>query len=309
VTATTIPGPVVKWAGSKRSSVPTILDLLPKKIRTYYEPFFGGGAVFFALAREGRFERAVISDSNPELVEALRAIRDNVEAVIRAVKALCPGRITAAKYSRIRDAKPRTAATRAARFLFLNHAGFNGLYRVNRSGKFNVPWGKRTSWRVDVENLRSVAALLRGQVPFASPGGPIVVPQVEIRCRDFGTGGKQLDLFNSLGPGDVCYFDPPYLPESTTARFAAYTAGGFSVEDHARLAELFDKLAGQGVFVAASNADVRGTVRLYEGNEKTEFYRLQARRAINSNGKRRGKVGELLMVNPGKPGEVRNDGK
>jgi DNA adenine methylase len=306
---TEAPGPVVKWAGSKRSSVATILEMLPKQIRTYYEPFFGGGAVFFALAREGRFERAVISDSNLELVEALRAIRDDVEGVIRAVKALCPGRITAAKYSRIRDSKPRTAANRAGRFLFLNHAGFNGLYRVNRSGKFNVPWGKRTAWRLDTGNLMTVNMLLRGVLELVRSDGVSVYPKVEIRCRDFGTGGKQLDLFSKLGPGDVCYFDPPYLPESTTARFAAYTAGGFRVEDHARLAELFDRLAGQGVFVAASNADVRGTVRLYEGNEQTEFYRLQARRAINSNGKRRGKVGELLMVNPGKPGEVRNDGK
>ena len=297
-----LPRPIVKWAGSKRSSTEPILKALPKRIGTYYEPFFGGGAIFFALAREGRFARAVISDSNRELIDTLRAVRDDVDAVLVAIRKLCPGRINAAKYNRIRDSKPRSPAGRAARFLFLNHAGFNGLYRVNRSGKFNVPWGKRKAWKPDTSNLMTVSMLLRGVLEIVRADWTSIYPQIEIRCRDFGTGGKQLDLFSSLGPGDACYFDPPYLPESKTARFVGYTPGGFGLDEHRRLGEIFEKLSSDGVHVVASNAAIRGAERIYEDIPGTEIFELACRRAINSNGKRRGKIAELLIVNAGKTG-------
>jgi len=292
-----LPRPIVKWAGGKRWSTQAILDALPRKIHTYYEPFFGGGSVFWALAREGRFERACIADSNPEVIGCLRALRTDPDAVLRAIRQLGPGRITAEKYYRVRASKPRSPAGQAARFLFLNKTGYNGLYRVNKSfGTFNVPWSKRTSWCPDVSNLLAVSNVLRTR-------------EVRILCRDFAATSRQVELFDELGPGDAAYFDPPYLPESATARFAAYTRDGFSVDDHRRLAEVFDGLAARGVHVVASNADVRGTLRLYEGNESTEFYRLACPRAINSKGSRRGKIGELLIVNRGDiPREVRKNG-
>jgi DNA adenine methylase len=302
-----IPRPIVKWAGGKRWSVPHILEALPATIETYYEPFVGGGSVFFALARAGRFKHAVISDSNPELIAAYRALRDDYDGVVRGISKLGPARVYAEKYNRIRTSKPRTEAGRAARFLFLNKCGFNGLYRVNLRGEFNVPYGSAKKWRPDVANLTAASMLLRGVLEVSTPTGESLWPTVELHCRDFAAGAKQLELFPSIAPGDAVYFDPPYLPESKTARFLGYTAGGFSLDDHRRLAELFDDLAAKGVHVVASNADVRGTMKLYEGNESTEFLRIHCPRAINSNGKRRGKIGELLMVNPGKTGEKRND--
>jgi DNA adenine methylase len=296
-----IPRPIVKWAGGKRWSVPAILDALPPMIETYYEPFVGGGAVFFALARAGRFKHAVISDSNPELIAAYRAIRGDVEGVIRAIGKFGPSRVYAEKYNRIRTSKPRTEAGKAARFLFLNKCGFNGLYRVNLRGEFNVPYGSARKWAPDSANLRIVSMLLRGMLEITTSTGTSIYPTVELHCRDFAAGARQLELFSWVQRDDAVYFDPPYLPESKTARFSAYTPGGFSLDDHRRLGELFAKLASQGVHVVASNAAVRGAERIYEDIPGTELFELACPRAINSNGKRRGKLAELLIVNAGKP--------
>lgn len=301
--AVELPRPVLKWAGGKTASIPAILRFLPKKIDTYYEPFFGGGAVFFALARENRFERAVIADTNPELIITLTAIRDDVEGVIAAIKRLGPAHVNAKKYYRVRASKPRTASAIAARMLFLNKTGYNGLYRVNLRGGFNVPHGKDSKgkpisrWKPDFENIVAVSACLRTK-------------QVEIRCQDFEELDKQLVL--PLGTArdlqDAGYFDPPYLPESKTAKFDAYTPGGFSVADHRRLGKVFERWASRGVCCVASNAAVRGAERIYEDIPGTEILEAKCRRGINSNGKRRGAIGELLIVNPGRcSGESREN--
>jgi len=279
-----IPRPVIKWLGGKHESTDHILRYLPSEIETYYEPFFGGGAVFFALARQRRFKRAVISDTNEELITAHQAIRDDVDAVINAIQRLGPSHVTEAKYYRIRKAKPRTPATIAARFLFLNKTGYNGLYRVNSYGKFNSPWGHHVKWSPDYENLRAVSDALCN---------------VEIAASDF-----EIPL-QSARPGDAVYLDPPYLPKSKTENFTAYTRDRFQFEQHARLAYIFSELVDMGVHVMASNADTRTTLRLYEDIEGTKFRRTHVSRAINSNGKGRGKVGELLIVNPGRAGEER----
>jgi len=277
--------PIVKWVGGKRSSVEHILRELPTKIDTYFEPFFGGGSVFFALAAEGRFRRAVLSDACSELIAAHVAVRDDVESVIVAIRRLGPGRITEPKYYRIRDSRPLTPAGKAARFLFLNKCGFNGLYRVNSFGKFNVPWGKRTRWLVDYENLRSVSRALNG---------------VDLLVADFQHVAESLF---SAKQGDAGYFDPPYLPRTKTEKFTSYTRSGFGFEHQLRLARMFGELAEKGVHVVASNADTRTTMRLYGDVPGTKFLRTHVARAINSNGKRRGKVGELFIVNPGRSGE------
>ncbi len=263
------PQPLLKWAGGKRQLAVTILSRLPARIDTYYEPFVGGGAVFFALAAEGRFRRAVLSDRNPDLVCVYRAVQENVESVIDALAAM---RHTEAEYYRIREQRPRSAARRAARIIYLNKTGYNGLYRVNRAGQFNVPFGRYENPRIcDAENLRAVAGVLE---------------QVEISVDDFASAARK------ARPGDAVYFDPPYMPVSKTASFASYHSEPFGLREHERLAELFGDIERRGVSAVLSNSDTPETRRLYEPFAH-EFVR--ARRAINSNAGRRGAVNELLV--------------
>jgi DNA adenine methylase len=278
--------PVVKWCGGKHESVPHILRHLPDKIETYFEPFFGGGSVFFALASEGRFKRAVISDACEELIGAHIAIRDDVDAVLTAIRRLGPGHVTEDKYYCVRNSRPRTNAGKAARFLFLNKCGFNGLYRVNSFGKFNVPWGHRSKWIVDVENLRAVSRVLQ---------------RVDIVLGDFEIITTQ-GLFPAK-PGDAVYFDPPYLPRTKSEKFTSYTRYGFGFDEQQRLARTFATLETRGVHVVASNADTSTAMLLYGDIQGTKFRRTHVSRAVNSNGKGRGKVGELLIVNAGNTAE------
>jgi DNA adenine methylase len=154
-----LPRPVLKWAGGKTQLTSFILARLPQQIKTYHEPFFGGGAVFFALARQKRFSHAVLSDVNPELIDMYRAIRDDVDAVIKRLRKM---HSSEEEFYRIREYKPTSLAGRAARTIYLNKTGYNGLYRVNRSGGFNVPFGRYANPRIcDEPNLLQVAAVLK----------------------------------------------------------------------------------------------------------------------------------------------------
>ncbi|HMJ12699.1 MAG TPA: Dam family site-specific DNA-(adenine-N6)-methyltransferase, partial [Polyangiaceae bacterium] len=199
--------PVLKWAGGKTQLLPEILKRLPGAIETYYEPFVGGAAVFFALAAQGRFKRAVLSDSNPELVGLYRALQRDVDGVIRA---LGKYRYDESEYYRVRDsALPRSPAARAARLIYLNKTGYNGLYRVNRAGQFNVPFGRyRNPTICDADNLRAAARALR---------------TAEVRVADFARVSR------AARAGDAVYFDPPYLPISKTASFTAYDRHAFAL--------------------------------------------------------------------------------
>jgi DNA adenine methylase len=265
----------VKWCGGKTFLLPEILKRLPAKINTYYEPFVGGGAVFFALAAEGRFKRAVIGDVNEELMITYEAIAQDVDAVIRALKKHV---YEEAYYYAVRAQKPRTIAARAARCIYLNKTGFNGLYRVNRKGEFNVPFGRYTNPKIcDEENLRAVAAVLRVSAPHVG---------VHVMCLDFE---KTVLPAKS---GDVVYIDPPYLPVSVTANFTTYTAGGFGLADQTRLRDVAKKLDASGVRVLLSNSDTPLTRKLYRGFKIEE---VQAPRRVNSKGGKRGNVGELLI--------------
>jgi DNA adenine methylase len=265
--------PFVKWAGGKARSVEAILGRLPERIETYYEPFVGGGAVFFALAAEGRFRRAVISDSNQELITAYRAIRDDVEGVIGAIRRLHPGQVTADRYYAIRRSNPTSSNGTAARLIYLNKTCFNGLYRVNQSGRFNAPFGSHVHPKVlDAENLRAVSSALRG---------------VHIAAVDFSWWQR------ACKSGDAVYFDPPYLPSSSTANFASYTADGFDLEGQLRLVRIFEDLSRRGVRVVASQADTRDGRSLYDGRH---VERLQVPRSISCSGSKRGPVAELLIT-------------
>ncbi len=262
--------PILKWAGGKTQLLPEILQRLPSVIETYYEPFVGGAAVFFALAAAGRFKRAVLSDKNPELVGLYRCVQRDVEAVIRALGSY---RYDEQEYYRVRDSKlPRSAAARAARLIFLNTTGYNGLYRVNRAGQFNVPFGRYKNPTIcDAENLRAAARALRS---------------AELRVGDFAT------ITRRARQGDAVYFDPPYVPVSKTASFTAYDRHAFELADHERLAATFSVLSGRGVAVLLSNSDTRVTRRLF-GPFRVET--VAVTRAINSNASKRGRVSEILV--------------
>lgn len=261
--------PFLKWAGGKARLAPRILDLLPEEIETYYEPFLGGGAVFFELAARKRFRRAVISDANPELINAYRMVRDSPTALIARLKAM---RASKEAYLEVRDSVPEDSVDRAARTIYLNRTGFNGLYRVNRAGKFNVPFGR----------YERPAICQEEKIGWASR----VLQEVGIECADFE------DTIRDARPGDAVYFDPPYLPASPTANFTAYTAAGFDRAAHERLAKAFGDLKGRGVAVVLSNADTASARHLFEGHAIAE---VRMPRAINSRPTARGKVGELLV--------------
>jgi DNA adenine methylase len=263
--------PFLKAVGGKTVLLPEILPRLPAKIKTYYEPFLGGGAVFFALAAAGRFERAVVSDANEELAITYVALANLTDKVVRALKKHVYDETH--YYSvRAQDPLKLEMSVRAARLIYLNKTCFNGLWRVNRKGQFNVPFGRYTNPTIcDEENLRAVSLALR-RVTVAS-----------------------LDFEKTVLPakrGDAVYFDPPYVPVSETANFTAYTAGGFGPDDQARLRDVAKRLDERGVHVLLSNADTPLVRELYKG---FRIESVQAPRRVNSKGGKRGNVGELLI--------------
>ncbi len=271
--------PLLKWAGGKRQLLHAILRHLPDEIETYYEPFVGGGAVFFALAAQGRFKRAVLSDQNEELILTYRAIQGNVGRVIELLSKM-PHSEEA--YYEIRAQRPRTPERRAARMIYLNRTGYNGLYRVNRSGHFNVPFGRYARPNIcDEQRLFAVAEALRG---------------VKLEVSDFEKSCR------SARPGDAVYFDPPYVPVSATARFAEYHSTPFDLAEHQRLSNLDQKLTKRGVDAVLSNSDPAVTRQLYK---HFAFETVSARRSINSAAMGRGPTSELLVHSGAEASELR----
>jgi len=264
--------PILKWAGGKRSLVPRILKELPDQIGTYYEPFVGGAAVFLALAEEKRFRRAVISDKNAQLINLYTVVRDDLVKLLKKLEAL-QDRTSEEDYYEIRAQKGGTKVERAARLIYLNKTGYNGLYRVNSKGGFNVPYGRYKRPKIyDPERLLAAMAALQGVT--------IEVADFEQSCRD-------------AKPGDAVYLDPPYLPLSKTASFSAYHSEAFGMPEHQRLATAFDKLVKRGITAILSNSDTPETRELYRRFKPSG---VQVRRPINSVASRRGAVSELLVV-------------
>lgn len=267
--------PVLKWAGGKTQLLPAISRRLPKHIETYFEPFIGGGAVFFALARERRFERAVIADKNPDLLAVYRALQKDAELVIRRLQSF---EHSEKEYYRVRSTKPRGLVERAARVIYLNKTGYNGLYRVNRSGEFNVPFGRYKNPKIcDEDNLRAAAEALQG---------------VTIREADFEeacAGAKK---------GDAVYLDPPYVPVSKTSSFTAYDRHPFGKPEQKRLLKVFAELHARRVVAVLSNSCTPETEELYAG---WRTHKVKMARAINSRGSARGPVHELLVENQPEP--------
>jgi DNA adenine methylase len=263
--------PFLKWAGGKTQLLSRILERLPVEIDTYYEPFVGGGAVFFALAAEGRFRRARLTDRNRDLIDVYRALRDDVDKVIRELRGHAENH-SEEHYYDVRAQSPRTLARRAARIIYLNKTGYNGLYRVNSSGRFNVPFGRyKNPGILDEANLRAAARTLEN---------------VTLETGDFAK------VCDKAGPKDAVYMDPPYLPVSKTASFTAYDREQFGLEEHRRLALVFGQLARRGVPAVLSNSDTPETRALY-GSFNVET--VMAARAINSAASKRGRITEILV--------------
>lgn len=262
------PRPFLKWAGGKRQILPTLLARLPDFPGCYFEPFVGAGALFFALGPKS----AVLNDSNARLVATYRAVRDDPEGVIARLGRM---RYDREFYYRVRamdvDGLPDVEV--AAWMIYLNRAGFNGLYRVNSAGRFNVPFGRYANPVIcDAENLRACSRLLQ---------------RADIRCGDFA------DAVQDARPGDFVYFDPPYVPLSRSANFTAYTAGGFGMRDQERLRDLARDLKARGVAILLSNSGAPLVRELYLDGFRVE--EVLAGRAINSRADRRGDVVELLV--------------
>ncbi|MCS6912804.1 MAG: DNA adenine methylase [Myxococcota bacterium] len=268
------PAPFLKWAGGKRQLLPELLRRVPSlRSGRYFEPFVGGGALFFALQQRGLLGRrgARLSDINADLINCYLMVRDQVEPLIQL---LSRHRNEETYYYAVRAQDPRTLdpVQRAARLIYLNKTCFNGLFRENRHGLFNVPFGHYARPRFcDPEALRAASYALRG---------------VAIEHSSFE------EVEELAQPGDFVYFDPPYVPLSRTARFVQYSAGGFGPERQERLARCVATLAARGVSVLVSNSATPLVRGLYAGFLVEE---VQANRAINSRGDRRGKVCELLI--------------
>jgi DNA adenine methylase len=261
--------PFLKWAGGKGQLLEQLRPLLPTGFRRYFEPFAGGAALFFSL----KPKRAVLADVNAELIDCYIATRDEVDAVIEALGRY---RYAVDDYYRARavDRTTLPLAERAARTMYLNRTGYNGLYRVNRAGKFNVPMGRYTNPLLcDEVNLRACSKALQG---------------VDLRVEDFE------DVAARAKTGDFVYFDPPYVPVSDSADFTSYVPGGFGADQQRRLAGVFANLAGRGVRAMLSNSDTPAVRELYRG---FRVDRVLASRHINSRGALRGKVGEVVVTN------------
>jgi DNA adenine methylase len=270
--------PFLKWAGGKWAIADQIKPLLPYDLseRVYREPFLGGGAMFFYLERE-LTETAVLTDSLADLVTTYKVVREHADALLTHLEQLRRARSPEHFYeirtafNQQRDAAP---VERAAWLIYLNKTCYNGLFRTNQSGAFNVPIGRFTNpGIVDPAALRLAGAALTNH---------------EIRQEKFDY------LLDEARAGDVIYFDPPYVPLSKTANFSAYADGMFSLADQARLADVFRKLDQRGCLLALSNSDTPEVRKLYAD---FDISRIFAPRAISAKASTRGEVTELLIRN------------
>ncbi|MGK7900798.1 MAG: DNA adenine methylase [Hormoscilla sp.] len=260
--------PFLKWAGGKNRLIPQYKPYFPK-FKNYYEPFLGGGAVFFHLQPQD----AVLTDINPDLINTYCCVKEQVEEVIDLLQKH-QRQHSKDYYYEMRSLTPLTELERAARFIYLNRTCFNGLYRENSKGEFNVPIGKYQNPQIcNQELLRSASTALRN---------------VKIEEKSFQ---HVLEYANSSD--DFVYFDPPYYPVSSTSNFTAYSRDFFSKNDQTKLREIFGELAGRGVKVLLSNSDCDFIRDLYS---QFKIHKISAARAINSHIKKRGSIAEVLVT-------------
>ena len=276
-------GPIMKWVGGKRQILDGIKKYIPGSFETYHEPFLGGGAVLFGLQPA----RALVNDINAELMNVYAVIRDDIENLIDHLRVHDqayrhhenPGEYFYGIRELDRDKalyKDLTPVQKASRIIFLNKTCFNGLFRVNRAGQFNTPFGKYKRPNIVNEKiLRAVNGYFNGA-------------DISLSCKDFET------VLKAASKGDFVYLDPPYDPLSDTSSFTGYDRGGFDGEEQARLSRVCRRLDEQGVKFLLSNSATELIRELYRGF-RIEI--VQARRAVNARGDGRGDVDEVLVRN------------
>lgn len=289
--------PFVKWVGGKGQLVEELEKMLPsdgeKDLTKYAEPMVGGGALFFNILSKYDFEELYISDINPELINAYKIIKNDVECLISKLNEMQITFLPMAEngrkyfYYSVREKfnstvlSEESAIEKASQFIFLNKTCFNGLYRVNRKGQFNVPMGAYKNPTIcDEENLRNIHEALKN---------------VTIVCGDYSLSKAFIDK------NTFVYLDPPYRPISETSAFTSYNADAFDDNEQIRLAKFIDEINKTGAKIVLSNSDPKNV------NEEDNFFddlyknykinRVEAVRAINSKGDSRGKIKELLICN------------
>lgn len=294
--------PLLKWAGGKRQLLPQLRRFYPREFKRYIEPFFGSGAVFFDLHAAGQLQgrEVVLIDSNADLIGCYETVRDAPEDVAHELDALAAAHVRRGQSlyytvrderfnplrDRLRQGDGRIAYTPAlaAMLIYLNRTGFNGLFRLNSRGAFNVPAGRYDRPKIaDRKRLLGVAAAL------SQPGVRLI----------WGSFERALDVADA---GDFLYFDPPYAPVSLTSSFTAYTALGFDTAHQERLQHVVLALAARGCHVILSNSTADEIAALYDSNAQVNAagfraHRVRARRAINSKASRRGAVSEYVITN------------
>jgi DNA adenine methylase len=271
--------PLLKWAGGKRQLRTELTRLLPDRWGTYFEPFIGGGALLVELANRGRLDRAVVGDKNAELINLYRTVQQDPDGLTLALadekfrNEEESFRQLKAEFNTLIGTRKRPL-DRAALLMYLNKHSYNGLWRVNRKGHYNVPFGKHA--RLSLPSHQSIltfSRMLRG---------------VTLMHADFET------VVRTAKPGDFVYCDPPYHPLSKTACFTDYTTGGFSFADQERLARVFHRLSDRGIQLMLSNSSTPEIEDLYD-----DFFihTVPAKRFINCKGTRRSGAFELIVTN------------
>ncbi len=277
------PKPFLRWAGGKRRVVDRLhanmpLDFSSGKTRVF-EPFLGGGAFAFSLGNEfSNFftpgSLLHLNDVNDDLICTYVEIRDNLEGLIGHLKKITKDK-SQAEFEAIKKSRPKTNTGRAARFIYLNRTCFNGLWRVNSKGEFNVPWGKlKDPLIIDSSNLKLCSKRLKGST---------------ITNHDF------VFALAKCKKGDFVYLDPPYIPLNSSSSFSKYAKGDFSIQDHEKLSEVIADLSRRGVKVLLSNSDTKLTRQIY--GDVVDFKAITVQRSISANSTSRVKVKEILGAN------------
>ena len=269
--------PILKWVGGKRQLLSEIIPLIDESCDNYVEPFIGGGAVLFRLQPK----KAIINDYNTELINVYRTVRDDLDCLVALLKK--HEKYNSSDYyyevralDRTPDFDKMSNSEKAARIIYLNKTCYNGLYRVNSLGQFNSPYGKYKNPNIVNEVvLRAISKYLNGN-------------EISIRSGDYK------DVLNDIEKNSFVYLDPPYMPISSSSSFTGYTEGGFGYDKQVELKEECDKLNSKGVHFLQSNSDCEEIRELYKA------YRIKvvkAKRAINSDAKKRGQINEVLIYN------------
>lgn len=281
------PQPMLRWAGGKRQLLETLIASFPKDLNlqkhNYFEPFFGGGALFFSLANfpmwvgtesfAGKSNHFVLSDTNEDLINFYSVVRDHPKLLIKALTNLA-SRKSERDFYRVRSSKPRGKVDRAARLLYLNRLCFNGLYRVNSNGEFNVPYGRLKNPVIcNSELILSCSSWLKN---------------AELCAESFEVVVKRAKR------GDLVYFDPPYIPLSTTSSFSSYAKENFNESDQRVLAQTINDLTKSGVSVILSNSDTPLSREIFGS---LNLFSIPANRSISAAGTSRGRVQELVGIN------------